>query len=191
MPRMAIVIEFDGRHERGLVLRAAAGLTVVDTAEHCIVADHHVLQEPPGLALAHGFEQLVLDPPGRGVGDAEVALERQGRDVVVVLGYQVERLEPLGQRQPRGVEQGPGANRRLRPAMRALSVPALLNQESGVLSPSACCAHEALRSARLGQGRIAFGLGAVALGKLSQTHAMLKPNRVLEHCSRSSAAPTR
>ena len=98
VPWVAVVVELDRRHEGRFVLRATIRFARVHPAEHGIVGEHHPVEQAAGLAPTHRFEQLVLDPPGRGVGDAEMALQGEGGDVVLVLGDQVDRLEPLGQR---------------------------------------------------------------------------------------------
>lgn len=106
MLRMPVVVEIDGSHERRLVLRAAPGLVAVNTAQNRVVGNDHALEEPPRFTLGHGFEQLVLDPPGGAVADAEVTHERQHPVMLfLILGHRVDRLEPLGQRQLGGMEE--------------------------------------------------------------------------------------
>jgi len=46
------------------------------TVEHRDVGEHHALERAPGLAPAQRFEQLVLDPAGRGEADAQMQGER-------------------------------------------------------------------------------------------------------------------
>ena len=73
------------------------------------VIDLHPPGELPGvLALAHDLHDLVLHQPGRGIGNAEVALELQRGDVVLGLRDQVHRHEPGGQRQLAGLEDRAG-----------------------------------------------------------------------------------
>jgi hypothetical protein len=47
-----------------LVLGAAVGLAAVNTAEHGVIGHDHTAQKTRGLALGHGFQELVLDSSG-------------------------------------------------------------------------------------------------------------------------------
>ena len=59
--RMAFLVELDAGHERRLVLGAAAGFAAVNTAEHGVIGHDPTAQHARGLALGHGFQELVLD----------------------------------------------------------------------------------------------------------------------------------
>jgi hypothetical protein len=77
-------------------------------------------QLPVGLALERGLQELVLEAPGRVVGDAEVAHELHGGDGVLLLGEQIEGQKPGGQWQLAGGEHGAGGQRGLMAAVLAL-----------------------------------------------------------------------
>lgn len=183
---IAILVELDGGDERRFVLRAAAPFAGPNATEHRVIGEHHVPEQPRAFALGHRFEQLVLDPPSRAVADAEMALERARREVVLVLGDQVDGLEPLCQEQPGGVEQGSGAQRRLLPATTALPVAATLDEKRRVRVPAARGAAEAVGPARTQQRGLARRLRAVLRDEGCQGHAALELNLVLGHRKRSA-----
>ena len=68
-------------------------------AEVGIVDLQTPLQTVALIALRHGLHQLVLHEPRRFVGHAQLALERQGADGVLVLREQVHGQEPPPQGQ--------------------------------------------------------------------------------------------
>jgi len=74
----------------------APGLPSVHPTEHFIGGKDLAAEQAVRFAPAHRLEQLVLGPPGGGIGDAEVAFEREGGEVVLVLGDQIARLKRLG-----------------------------------------------------------------------------------------------
>jgi hypothetical protein len=79
----------------------------------------------------------MLNPPGGAVGDAEAALERQRREVVLVPGHELQGLKPQRQRHLLAVKQGPRAQSRLLAAVRALPGPAPVSKRPRVLTPTA------------------------------------------------------
>ena len=92
-------------HERNLVRRAAAGLAALDLAAEVGVVDLDTAGELARLlAQEHDLHDLAFEQPSRGVGHVQMALELQGRDVVLGLCHQVHSQEPLGQRQLAGLE---------------------------------------------------------------------------------------
>jgi len=99
---------------------------------------------------------------------AQVALERQGGVVVLVLREQVEGLKPLGQAQLRGVEEGAGAQRGLLTTVGALPDPLAVDKKGGVLVLATLGAGEPGGPARLLQRRFTLLLGAEALHELGQ-----------------------
>jgi len=154
--------------ERCLVLGAAAGFALMDTAEVGVVGDHHAAELAVVIALAHRLQNLVFQAPSGAVAHAQVALERQGGVVVLVLREQVQGLKPLGQRQLRGVEEGAGAQRTLLAAVGALPDPLAVDEKGGVLVLATLGAGEPGGPARLLQYRFALLLGAEAFHEFGQ-----------------------
>ena len=174
-------VEFHRRDKQRLVLRTTPRFALMDAAQVRLVGHDHAGQAPPRLALGHGFHELVLDPPGGAIGNPEVAFERQRGDIVLVLADQVDRRKPGREGQFRAVKQGPRAQRRLCPTVRALPVGPAVGHEGGVLPRAAPRAHKAARPARLQQAGLALRLGAEALVKFAQGHAGLELDRILGH----------
>jgi hypothetical protein len=54
-------------------------------------------QLPVGITLEHGLQELLLEAPGRVVGNAELAHELHGGDSVLLLGEQIEGQKPGGE----------------------------------------------------------------------------------------------
>lgn len=127
-------------------------------------------------------------PPGPSVADAEIALQRDGGDVVLVRGDQVDHVEPLSQRQLGGVTQGAGAEGVLRAALRALPVLAPVGEETRVLAGAALRTDAAVWPPR--QRPLALGFGAVLLDEFAQRHTLLKLDRVLGHRRRTAGGLT-
>ena len=183
MQRMPLVVELNSSDERNLVLRSPPRLTGMHTAEVGVVGQK---TEDPGeqavrFALSHGREQLVLDPPGGTVAHPQMPLEREGGDVALALGDQINRLEPFDQGRLGGVKQGSGAHRRLRSTVRALPVLAPVGQKRAVRRPAARRAAESRWPACPLQGGLAMRLGSKPLDELAQWHTRLKLNLVLGH----------
>src|SRR5574340_965163 len=91
--RMPGLVGLHGGHESHLVLGATAYLA----AQVGIVDLDAASQLPAVLTVSHDLHQLVLDQPGRLVGDTEMAPEREGGDVVVGLGHEEHGQKPGGQ----------------------------------------------------------------------------------------------
>lgn len=92
------------------------------------MANHYALRKRLDL-LAHGFDELIRTPPCLGLGDTEMALEREGEDIVFALRDQVDRPEPLGRLQFGSMKQCAGADGALSRTRRALPVPAIVGDE--------------------------------------------------------------
>ena len=141
------------------------------------------------IALDHGLHQFVLDQPG-GVGvDAQLPVQAQGRDAVlvpwglplVVLGQQVDRQEPDAQRHV-GVgarELGAGGQRGL--MLAAIALEHRATAQLAVAGMPAVRAAEPARPAHAHQGLAALGFGAVAFEEGRQAHAGLKLDGILGH----------
>jgi len=97
--RIPLLVELHGGDERHLVLRSSPRLAGVSAAKVGVVGHHQPNKLAERVALGHGFKQLMLDPSGGAVTHAQMALERERRDVVLVLCDQIDRMEPFGQRQ--------------------------------------------------------------------------------------------
>ena len=90
----AVTVDVVGSYERRRILRATCGFAGVRPLEEAVLDQHRLIEQPLGLAAAHGgFEQLVLDTPGRSVPEAEMAHEREGEDALRFLGNQVDPLK--------------------------------------------------------------------------------------------------
>ena len=111
-----------------------------------------------------------------------MALQRQCREVVLVLTDQVFSQQPLGERQFGGLEDGPAQQTGLRATVRALPIPAPLDVEGRVSLPAAHRADETRRPAPVLQRLLALLLGAVLREKLRQRLAVLKLDTILGHC---------
>lgn len=185
---MAVVVDFHRGDEHGLAFGAASALAAAALApDDGVVGNNHAGEEATGLALGHGFEEFVLEPPGGAIAHAEMAFERQCREVVLVLRHQVHGLKPFAQRQLGALEQGSARQRGLHPTLRTLPVGAPVGVEATVRGGSAVRTDEPLRPPRRLQGRGALGFGAVACEEIVQGHARLELNRVLRHRRRLAA----
>ena len=157
--RMPLVAERYRRDERDLVLRAAPGLTATTLALEVGVVEWDLAAEHVArLALGHRLHELVVDEPGGGVAHSEVAFEGERREAGLGLAEQIDSQEPHGERQLRGVEDGPGSQRSLMltwVALERLSPPAA---EDTVRSCAAARTAKSLRPAGTLQRLLALGL---------------------------------
>src|SRR5216683_598347 len=90
---------FDRGHDRRLARRTAATLAAVPLAAEIGVVD----LDPPrqalyGVPLHHHLHELVLDRPGRGLGDAKPAPQLDAGDATLALGEVVHGAKPGTQR---------------------------------------------------------------------------------------------
>lgn len=169
--------------EGRFVGRAAPGrLPVALPAPVHVVDLDHAGQLPPGIAFQHGLQELVLDAPGRVVGDAELAHELHRGDTVLLLGEQVQGEKPRGQRQLAVGEHGVGGQRCLVATVLALQQVARADGVVALLMPAGG-AHEPVRPAPVEQRVCALLLTAVGGEKLRQAHPLLKLHAVLGHGS--------
>ena len=72
------------------------------------------------VSLHHYLHQLVAPTPGGVVRDAKLAVQRHRRCTFLVLGHEVEAVEPHRERELGGVEEGPGGDGSLAMAAVAL-----------------------------------------------------------------------
>ena len=124
--RALLLIGLHGRHEGRLVQRTSPTVDMASTlATQIGVIDLHASGKRSRLiAQAHRLQQLVLEQPSAVVANAQMALERQSADAVFVLGEQIQRQEPLGQRQAGVLQDGASGDRALIVAAGALPQPA-------------------------------------------------------------------
>mmetsp|Transcript_39104 Transcript_39104/g.91661 ORF Transcript_39104/g.91661 Transcript_39104/m.91661 type:complete len:339 (-) Transcript_39104:467-1483(-) len=170
------------RHERHLVGRATPGLATADLAAEVGVVDLHPPRELAGLLPnSHHLHELVLDEPGRRVRHAELALELQGRHIVLGLRHQLHGQEPGRQRQLGGLEDRPAQHAALVATATALEVQPAVPAELAVPAAIAARAGEALRPAPGSHGRLTSLRGAETLEELGHRQALLVLNAVLGH----------
>src|ERR1700758_48036 len=103
---------FDRGHDRRLARRTAATLAAVPLAAEIGVVD----LDPSGQALCgvplhHHLHELVLDLPGRRLGDAKPAPQLDAGDAALALGEVVHGTEPATQRHLGRGENRPGDHR--------------------------------------------------------------------------------
>src|SRR4051812_6322144 len=178
--RFAFGSGLNSGHEWRLACRTAAPLAAVPLAAEIGIID----LDPPrealaGITLHHHLHQLVLDLPGRGLGDAEPAAQFEAGDAALALGEVVDRAKPGAQRQLAGGEDGPGSQRGLPPAGGARVERAGL--QPAVLAPAANRADEAARPTPA-KHRIAAALfGSVQSIRPALTEALLELHLVARH----------
>lgn len=182
-------------HKRHLVLRAAASLAAGTPPAQVGIVDHDAPIEFAALfAPAHRFHDLVLEQPGAAIGHAQLALELQGRDVVLGLREQLHRQEPARQGQLGRLEHRAADQAALLCAVRALPVAQGVAHERGSSRPRARRALEAARPARRLQRRLALRFGSIQLQELRHRQSRLKLHSVHRHGAppvsmRPSSAP--
>ena len=178
--RMAPVVGLDGGDDGGLSGCPATGLPAASLAAQVGVIE----LDAPGkrvlaVALHHHLHQLVLHAPGGVVGDAEMAMQLHRRDALLVLGHEVEGLEPHAQRQLGGIEDSACGHRGL-----AMAAMALLELAGGQLAAAVMATVRALESVRPSpsiQGGEALVLGSVECEKLAQADTFLELYRIARH----------
>ena len=168
--------------EGHLVLRAAAALASGQFPAQIGVVDlDTAIELARGFTLAHDMHQFVLQQPGRLVAHAQMALEFQGRDIVLGLGQQVHTQKPCGQRKFGGLKNRAARHRRLFPARRALPVVQPLALEGAMACATTFRTDEAVRPTQGHQRRVAFLFGTVALHELRHRQPLLKLHLVDPH----------
>ena len=166
-----------GRYEWGLAVRSTTPVAAASLAAQIgVIQLHSTFQTLASGPLDHHLHQLVLDVPGGMVGDSQLAVQLHCRAPLLGLGPQVGRLEPEGQRQLAGLEEGTGEDRGLPTASTARA------QFPGVpvatLVVAAVRAHEAVGPAQPEQGIVTFSLVSVLLKKCVGTETSLERDRI-------------
>ena len=103
--RVALGVGLDRGDERGLARRAPPALAPATLAAEVGIVE---LDEPAermlAVSLHHHLHQLVAHAPRGVVGDAELAVQLHRRYTFLVLGHEVDALEPHRQGQLGGLE---------------------------------------------------------------------------------------
>ena len=119
--RVSLLVGLDGGDKGRLAGRATTAFAPTSLATEIGVVE----LDPPAervlaVALHHHLHQLVSHAPRGVVGDAQMAAQLHRRDPFLVLGHEVDGLEPHGERQFGGIEDGAGSDRGLAVAAIAL-----------------------------------------------------------------------
>lgn len=126
--RAAVGGGFHRHHNGRLARRDAPPLAAMASAAEIAVIhlDTHVGSADGRLRFAfqHQLAQLVLHRPGGCLSDPEAARQFQAGDALLRLRDQIDRLEPVAQRQIGGMEDGACRQRYLSTASAALVEPA-------------------------------------------------------------------
>ena len=131
------------------------------------------------VALHPPLHPLVAHAPRRVVGDAELAVQRHRRCTFLVLGHEVDALEPHREGQLGGLEEGPGGDGGL-----AVAAIALLELVCGQLTASvvaAVRAHEAVGPSPLKEGVEALVFGGVEGEELVEADSFLELHWIARH----------
>ena len=180
--RVSVIIERDRGEEGHLVLRSAPGGAVVEFAAEVGIVDlDGSAQHIVGFAFDHGLHQLMVNEPGGGITDPQVALQSQGREPGLGLADEVHRQKPHRQPQLGALEHAARDQRGLVMAGVALEGLARSDPKHAVRGTTTARAAKALRPARLLQCGLALRLGTKPLEQLKQRHPGLKLNPIHGH----------
>lgn len=177
--RPAVVRRLNGGDERGLVMRATSALAGHLTAEVGIVDLDAVAESVLLTALEHHLHQFVLHSPGGVVLDAEVTRELHRRQALLALREQKDGEKPLGQREFRAMEDGPGGQRGLVVAFVALIY--LATVQCAARRVATVRTHKALWPTQPVECLLASLLTAVLIEEGLKTETFLELDRVLGH----------
>jgi len=173
------------RHKWGLAGSTTATLaaSTLSTPEG-IVDLNLAAQGLAVVALAHGLHQLVLDQPGRVVGDPKVARQGHRREAALALGQQKYGQKPCRQWQLGVREHRIGGQGGLMMASMALNQ--LPGFQSAVAVVFTLRAAEPARPPQLEKRLPACVFGSVVFKEFGQAHAFLEldciPGHVVTHC---------
>jgi hypothetical protein len=189
---LARSVERHRRHERHLVLRAAARLaSSALTTEVGVVQLHRAPQSARSLLSCHGVVDLVVQQPGGGVAHPQIALEGQRRYAGLGLADEVHGQEPSRQRQLRVLHERAGGQRRLVPTGAALEQLSGAMIDRVMLSAGAARATKPARPARSANRFRALFFGAKTGQKLGDRHAVLELDLVAGHQGSPSSGELR
>lgn len=162
--RMALGVQGDRRDKGHFILRAPSGFAAREFAAqidivHLDLTNERIL----GLALGHRLHQLVLNEPGGGIADAQLALQGEGGQTGFGLADQIDRQEPNRQRQMSALAQGARDPRGLRAARLALKGPMRSDMEDVIMGVPATRTAKPVGPACPLQRRFALRFGAELL----------------------------
>ena len=123
----------------------------------------------------------MLNEPGGGIADTQVALQGQRREPGLRLADQINRQKPYFQPQLGALEQGAGNQRGLVMAGVALEGLAALGSQHAVGRAATARANKPRRPASPLQRRFTLRLGPELPEKLEQRHPGLKLNSIHRH----------
>lgn len=167
--RIARVAERDRRAEGDLILRATARFTAGSlAAEVCVVHLHRARRAMLRLTLGHCRNEFVMHQPGGRVTHADVALESQSRQPGLRLADEVDRKNPLRQRQLGSAKQRACGQRGLTMACMAMKQRSTAADDNAVGSPGAARTAESIWPTSASHGLGAGGFGVKALEKFGQ-----------------------
>ena len=176
------LVQRQRRHERHLVLRAAARLaTRALSTEVGVVQLDRAGQLVSGLLIGHRAVDLLVEQPRRGVAHSEIALERQRRHPGLGLADEMYGQEPGGQRQLGVFHHRAGRHRCLVPAADALEELSGALADEVVPGAVAAPAAEPVRPARTLQCFHTLRFGAKVTQELGDRHAGLELDLVAGH----------
>lgn len=178
--RLARLGGLHGCNEGQLFGRAAIGLAALDLATEVGVVDLDATGElSVGLAQRHRLHDLLLEQPSRGVGHAQVALELEGRDVVLGMRHQVHGQQRARQRHLAGLKDSAGHQAALMAAAAALKVQTLLATELAVPAAPAARADESIGPVPAAHEVLTLLLRPVLTDELGERQPPLVLHRVL------------
>ena len=179
---MPLIIYGNCGDKRDLVFRSSPGLTTrILTAQISIIRLCRALQRVKGFALQHGLHELVLDTPGRGVADPQMALQRQRGQSRLGLTDQVNGEKPSSQGQAGALENGAGNQRSLVTTMAALKRLARTAFQNRMLGTVALGAMKSVRPAGRFQGRSTLLFRAKTLYEFGERQTFLKLHTIHRH----------
>ena len=178
--RVSLLVGLDGGHKRRLCRCATTALGPTSFAtEVGIIELDPAGERKLSVSLHHHLHQLVSHAPRRVVGDAQMAVQLHRRDPFLVLGHEVDGLEPHGERQFGGTEDGARGDRGL-----AVAAIALLQFSAGQLAApvmGAVWAWKTVRPAPLKERVEALVFGSIEREEFVQADSFLKLHWVACH----------
>lgn len=179
----AIVDCFHRRHKRHLVLGTPSRLAGPDTTKVGVIDLDTDIQFPASLGFVRDRHQLVLEHACRVVADAQVALQRPGRDVVIGRGHEEHGQEPFGQGQLGVLEDRVGGDADLITATVALPKALTTSLDTLISIVPATRTDETRRPALFRQRHLALRLRSVTFHAFAQRQPSLEVHWILHGSS--------
>ena len=178
--RVSLLVGLDGGDKGRLAGRAATALAPTSLAtEIGVIELDPAAERVLAVAFHHHLHQLVSDAPRRVVGDPQMAVQLHRRDAFLVLGHEVDGLEPHRQGQFRGVEDGAGGDRGL--AVAAIALLELAAVELAASVVATVRAYEAIGPSPTIQGVEALVIGSIEGEEFVEADSFLKLDWVACH----------